>query len=701
MNHETPNPTRPFSGPHIPFAAAASGRVLALLLALVWSTGCEEVTNVLEKAETLNWTGRYATSSRNLAWASKRDLTSSEFGAAFNDYSNRGYIIINTGARNVGGSVRYSMVWRENFENRDWSQERNMSSAQYDQKDADMEARGFRPLDVEGYQLDGTLRFSGIWIQNREELEWWSERDMTVPEYDQHTQDQYSAGLRPIDLEIYPTSSGPRIAAIWNENVHDLDWIQRPHMTLAEYQQEADQQTAAGYRMIDFESYEILDDPYYAAIWERPKESFATQIRTNRSSLDFANLWRQYRDEGYRIVDLEHYEVNGTERFGGIWIENADRFRYQHKNALNSEVEAYQQNQGPSGVIPGLSVAIIQDGDVVYRRGFGLADVAAGKVAHSQTVYLGASVSKVIGGTLAARLEAVGQLQDGTPVDLDLGDLTRDYLPSIPSHHDHTLEQLTAHLGCVAHYSCPSNPGPNTYCTYPGISDASMSGTHYRLTQGAAAAMWDTALVDSVWNQGSVINGCMIGSSRRYSTHGFTLLGAALEVATGLPLDDLIEQELTDPFGLPSMRAQFAEAALPTSYERAIPYTNAGNATDYTNSSWKILGGGIEMTPLDLARFGWKVLDAEIVDGPTRDNQLWTPVACATPGGGICMNGIGWQLNTDSAGRRFADHGGSWLGARSYLRVYRDNGLVIAVMSNQRGHSPAVLVRDLANIILP
>jgi CubicO group peptidase (beta-lactamase class C family) len=699
MSHESLNPSIEFSRPGVPSAAATAGRVLALLLVLLSTAGCDDVAGPDDDAQISDWTGRYVTSARNLAWASQRDLTSSEFGAAFNDYAGRGYIIINTGARNVGGTVRYGMVWRENVDGRGWSQERHLTPAQYQQKDGDMEAQGFRPLDVEGYQLDGALRFSGIWIQNREELEWWSELDMTSPEYEQRSEDQEAAGLRPIDLEIYPTSSGPRIAAIWNENVHDLDWIQRPHMTREEYQQEVDQQSAAGYRMIDFEAYEVLGDTYYAAIWEKPAESFAAAVRTNRTSLGFANLWRQYRDEGYRIVDLEQYEVSGSERFGGIWIENADRFRYQHKAALNNAVSSYQQNQGPSGAIPGLSVVIIQDGDVVYRRGFGNADVDAGKVAHSQTVYSAASVSKVIGGTLAARLEAEDQLQDGTPVDLNLADSTKVYLPSIPSHHDHTLEQLTAHLGCVGHYQCGNNPGG--YCTYPGTSDAEMRATHYRLTQGAASAMWNTALIDSVFftNSGIVV-GCTIGSDRRYSTPGFTLLGAAMEVSTGMPLDDLLERELAVPFGLTSMRAQFAQAALPANYERALPYDSSGTETIYTNSSWKVLGGGIEVNTLDLARFGWMVLDAEIVDEPTRETRLWAPV-CTTSGGGACMNGIAWVLGTDVPGRRFADHGGSWSGAASHLRVYRDDGLVIAVMSNQRRHNPSALVGQLANIILP
>jgi hypothetical protein len=62
-------------------------------------------------------------------------------------------------------------------------------------------------------------------------------------------------------------------------------------------------------------------------------------------------------------------------------------------------------------------------------------------------------------------------------------------------------------------------------------------------------------------------------------------------------------------------------------------------------------------------------------------------------------NGLAWEVRT-LGGRRVAEHNGSWSGARSHLRLYRDDGLVIAVLSNRRGHDPGALVTSLAGEIL-
>jgi hypothetical protein len=39
-------------------------------------------------------------------------------------------------------------------------------------------------------------------------------------------------------------------------------------------------------------------------------------------------------------------------------------------------------------------------------------------------------------------------------------------------------------------------------------------------------------------------------------------------------------------------------------------------------------------------------------------------------------------------------------GARSYLRIYRNDGLVVAIMSPRRGHNPARLAESIADEVL-
>jgi CubicO group peptidase (beta-lactamase class C family) len=237
----------------------------------------------------------------------------------------------------------------------------------------------------------------------------------------------------------------------------------------------------------------------------------------------------------------------------------------------------------------------------------------------------------------------------------------------LPAAHTHTVQDLLAHLGCIWHYDTGPEP-PNGF---------------YATATAAAQAIWNTAPLAN----------CTIGVNRNYSTHGFTLVGAVLEQASGRPIDRLVKEELAERYGLSSLRVQFETASLPANYERAAPYNDLGFESSYEDNSWKVLGGGIEVSAVDLADFGWKTLDARIVDAATRDNRLWMRVLPNQP------NGLAWEVRS-VGGRRVAEHNGSWSGARSHLRVYRDDGLVIAVLSNRRGHDPGVLLTSLGNEIL-
>jgi CubicO group peptidase (beta-lactamase class C family) len=66
--------------------------------------------------------------------------------------------------------------------------------------------------------------------------------------------------------------------------------------------------------------------------------------------------------------------------------------------------------------IPGLSVAIVQDGKVILAHGFGFADLEQRRPATPETAYNIASVAKPISATVALRLVELGKLDLDRPM---------------------------------------------------------------------------------------------------------------------------------------------------------------------------------------------------------------------------------------------------------------------------------------------
>nr|VFJ76068.1 MAG: CubicO group peptidase, beta-lactamase class C family [Candidatus Kentron sp. FW] len=365
------------------------------------------------------------------------------------------------------------------------------------------------------------------------------------------------------------------------------------------------------------------------------------------------------------------------------------------EDKIDSIVETYREANN----LPGISVAIIRDGQSIYRKGFGWADIEGKKPARAETVYSIGSVSKSIGATLALKLEDEGRLRNGTAFTLNLDQPTSSYLTdirnasgrgtvSLPAFHNHTVRQLLSHIGCVA---------GSSGSTVPDIVNQT---THYASAIDAVQSIWNTGLVtkmsDAGLPEGESNNGpCIQGKTWSYSTPGFVFIAAVLESATGRTFNQLLRDELSVPYGLSSMRVQYALPTLPPNDDRASPYDKNNNKISYRDNSWKVPGSGIEIHAVDLARFGWEVLDGEILNPDVRDNRLWRRANVINPNPGYAL---GWGVTTDANWRPIAEHPGMETGGRALLRVYRDDALVIAILANRREH-PVDDVHVFANRI--
>lgn len=605
----------------------------------------------------------------NKGWYAYRDLTDSGFSSKFNELRSKGYRMTDVEAYQVGSSMRYAMLWEKN-DNRSWAEHRNLTSSQYNAKWRQYRDQGYRPTDIEGYRTDSnSTRFAGVWINNREQYKWVSVRNLSSSAYAEKFQELKNQGYYPVDLEAYDSSNGLQFAAIWYKHRNNPIWVQSRNLTRSQYQDAVNQNQQQGFAMVDYERYDTSSGARYAAIWHKG-ETTKPIVRTNRNELQYANLYREYRDDGYRPVDFER---DGN-AYGAIWAKAIPRVAdYPPRKDLNNLLSEYAEAEN----LPGISAAIYHNGRLVWSHGEGETS-QSGKVAHGYSIYPIASVSKVIGGTLFGKLEENGALNNGARVNIKGSDRTDKHLRSVPAEHSHRLRNILAHTSCITHYSS----GESSSCDISRSFGIGNVNTHYSNQVDAAKRIWREGLLDN----------CSIGGTKCYSTHAFTLLGAALEAASGKTVPALIKDELALPFRLPSLRAMYTTSNLPSNYERSSWYSN-NSVTSRGNNSWKVFGGGIESNAVDLARFGWLTGTGRITSKEFRDNVLFATQANSS-------YAYAWRVDTINSRRR-ARHGGSWTGARSELAVWPDDSLAIAILSNQSGHDGlASLASAMANLVL-
>jgi CubicO group peptidase (beta-lactamase class C family) len=110
--------------------------------------------------------------------------------------------------------------------------------------------------------------------------------------------------------------------------------------------------------------------------------------------------------------------------------------------------------------------------------------------------------------------------------------------------------------------------------------------------------------------------------------------------------------------------------------------------------------GGFLSTPTELVRFGFAMLNREILDSATVA-LFWTPQRLKS--GAPTAYGYGWGIQNVALGddqdatTRMIGHGGSVLGGQTSLMIFPDENIVVVVMTNASGDVSG-FARDIAGI---
>jgi len=125
--------------------------------------------------------------------------------------------------------------------------------------------------------------------------------------------------------------------------------------------------------------------------------------------------------------------------------------------------------------------------------------------------------------------------------------------------------------------------------------------------------------------------------------------------------------------------------------------------------SYKYAGGGMLSTAEDLVRFGTAILEGRLL-GPEAVQEMWAPqIEPSVPR--YVANGedqpldheqaLAWWIRTDPAGRRYPSHTGTVKGTRSFLGVFPEQGLVVALQANALPFDSARYGEAVAQLFLP
>lgn len=318
----------------------------------------------------------------------------------------------------------------------------------------------------------------------------------------------------------------------------------------------------------------------------------------------------------------------------------SDRKKQTLDEILDQRLSQYFRSDGP-----GCAVLVAREGEVIYKKAFGMADVEHQVTLIPDNVFRIASITKQF--TAIAILQLV---QKGL---LTLEDPIEKFIPDYPTHgYKITLKDLLSHTS-----------GIKNITEISGV-DGTISRTPLEVI-----SIFKDHPMDFV-----------PGTAFRYSNSGYVILGWVIERATGLSYEEYINKNIFEPL---DMNASYYEKSS-LEIENKVTGYRQNSDTTYSpaptiNMSNVYAAGALSMTVGDLLKFHKGLYEFKIVNKEMLE-QATSPVVL--PNGTKTPYGFGWGLQTLD-GVRTIQHSGAIPGFTSFEIYLPAEDVFVAIFSNK------------------
>lgn len=282
---------------------------------------------------------------------------------------------------------------------------------------------------------------------------------------------------------------------------------------------------------------------------------------------------------------------------------------------------------------------VAKDGEILYAKGFGMADAASNRANTPGTRFRLGSITKQFTAMAILILESRGLLERS--------DSICDYIDDCPEAWKVvTIEHLLGHTSGIADFTDQPDfdilKALTPAQTVARVSDIPLTGEP--------------------------------GESFSYTNTGYVLLGMAIEKVSGNPYATYLQDEIFGPLRMQD--SGYEDADTPG---LATGYSSDFNVADPLDMSVPYAAGGLYSTVLDLNRWQEALYTERLA--PAMDiARYFTPLVEVADGVGYAYG----QVVGDDDGSTVVQHAGGINGFSTYLARYPDDHITVALLTNRQ-----------------
>jgi D-alanyl-D-alanine carboxypeptidase len=332
-------------------------------------------------------------------------------------------------------------------------------------------------------------------------------------------------------------------------------------------------------------------------------------------------------------------------------------------SAKADEIDKFVRAMLQERQIPGAAVAVVKNGKLVKKQGYGVASVELNVPATGETVFEIGSVTKQMTGAAVLLLVEEGKLDPDEKIS--------KYLPGTPDAWKNVaVRNLLTHTSGIKSYTA-IGPGFELF--------RNLSRDEFIKALSTYPLEFET------------------GSRYSYSNSGYNLLGFIIEAVSGKSYYDFMRERIFKPLG---MNETFNRDPRNVIKNRAAGYELENNALvgrDY-NLTDIFSAGAFVSTVGDLAKWDAAWRNDTLLKKESKQ-KAWTPFILTD--GKPYPYGFGWSV-TDFRGHKLIGHSGSTAGFSAQILRFTDDDLSVIVLINLgTGAHAGAIARGIAKIYLP
>ncbi len=331
--------------------------------------------------------------------------------------------------------------------------------------------------------------------------------------------------------------------------------------------------------------------------------------------------------------------------------------------------------------LPGLAVGIVHDGELVYARGFGMADGKTERPVTPDTVFRIGSISKTF--------TAIGLMQLWEQGRFKLDDPVSGYLKTYKLEHRDpnappiTFRHLLTHTAGIGEFRT--------------ISDLA----RFRSTFALGVKEGEPVPPLRDYYRGRLVPELYPGEKWAYANHGFATLGQLLEDIAGETFEQYMIRHVLEPLGMfhtDYLRSERVRDQLATGYaaKKGLP-TPVKYHEIAVRPAGSIFSSVNEMAKYLAALMNGGTNQHGSVIKPETLRMMMEPHYQLDER--LPAMGLAFWLDS-IGGHRTAGHGGGWPGFVSAMHVAPDDGLGIIAFTNTNSLALDAIATDLMRRML-